>query len=85
MPVSWVAWYLVAHRQSSSHQQKPQTSTIVQIVELEASCLIENSADALPKYQATQLTGIAAGRVMPIVMQLYATDRAASHQMLNRF
>jgi len=41
-----------------------------------------NSADALPKYQATQLTGIAAGRVMPIVMQLYATDRAASHQIV---
>lgn len=41
-----------------------------------------NSADALPKYQGTQLTGIAAGRVMPIVMQLYATDRAASHQIV---
>lgn len=41
-----------------------------------------NTADALPKDQGTQLTGIAAARVMPIVMQLYATDRAASHQIV---
>ena len=40
------------------------------------------TAESLQKHQGDQLTGIAAARVMPIVMQLYATDPIASRTII---
>jgi hypothetical protein len=40
------------------------------------------TAETLPKQQADRLTGIASGQVVPIVMQMYATDSAGSREIV---
>lgn len=47
------------------------------------------TAEQLPKHQGDQLASIAAGRVMPVVMQLYGSDTSATREIVevvvNRF